>query len=144
MAAVGAELEDKRYSLTVHFRGVPHPVETGRAVLTLLSNLTPHPHLVPGKYSINALPSERMGKGPATLALMTHLGLSGIFYIGDEETDETVFGLPIGIAMAVRVGKLDGSHANYYLRHQEEVGEVLRYLVHRLDRTPQFNMKTGM
>jgi trehalose 6-phosphate phosphatase len=67
---------------------------------------------------------------------MTKLGLDGLFYIGDEETDESVFALPNGVAMGVRVGKHAGSHARFYLHHQGEVEEVLRFLVHRLDRTP--------
>jgi len=75
---------------------------------------------------------------------MTHLGLNGIFYIGDEETDETVFGLPDGMTMAIRVGKLTGSRAAYYLRHQGEVEDVLRYVVRDLDQTLQVSAKAGI
>ena len=137
MAALGADIEDKRYSLTVHFRHAADPAEASSQLLPLLRRLAPAPHLIPGKYSINALPSGQGGKGPAALALMAHLGLAGLFYIGDEETDETVFGLSTGLTMGIRVGKQAESQAAFYLHHQGEVEEMLRFLVHRLDRTPE-------
>ncbi len=132
----GAEIEDKRYSLTVHLRRTPDPARAGLETLLFLRQLNPEPQLVTGKYSINALPPGQGGKGQATSALMAELGLEGLFYIGDEETDESVFALPNGVAMGVRVGREAGSHARFYLHHQGEVEEVLRFLVHRLDRTP--------
>lgn len=125
----GVEVEDKRYSLTVHFRGAQNPVDASMAALTALRRLSPTPELMEGKYSINVLPAGHGGKGPATLALMNHLGRSGLFYIGDEETDETVFSLGGVVKMGVRVGRLDGSHAGFYLHDQTEVDEVLRLLV---------------
>jgi trehalose 6-phosphate phosphatase len=52
-----------------------------------------------------------------------------LFYIGDEETDETVFALGKVVKMGVRVGRLDGSRAGFYLQDQTEVEELLRLLV---------------
>jgi trehalose 6-phosphate phosphatase len=90
--------------------------------------------LIEGKYSINLLPPGQGGKGPATFALMNHLGRAGLFYVGDEETDETVFSLPSGVAMGIRVGRDDGSRAGYYLHEQAEVGQLLRLMVESLGR----------
>ena len=134
MIPPGAEVEDKRYSLTVHFRGAQNPGEAGLAALTALRGLTPAPELMEGKYSVNLLPPGQGGKGPATLALMKHLGRTGLFYIGDEETDETVFSLGQVVTMGVRVGRLDGSRAGFYLDHQAEVEELLYLLVGYLHR----------
>ena len=125
----GAEVEDKRYSLTVHLRGAQNPAQAGMTALAALRGLTPAPQLMEGKYSINLLPPGLGGKGPATLALMKHLGRTGLFYIGDEETDETVFSLGQVVKMGVRVGRLDGSRAGFYLDHQAEVEDLLRLLV---------------
>ena len=58
-----------------------------------------------------------------------HLGRTGLFYIGDEETDETVFALPDAVTMGVRVGRHDGSRAGFYVHHQAEVEQLLRLLV---------------
>ena len=131
--APGMEIEDKRYSLTVHFRGAQNAIDAGREALTLLRRLTPEPELIEGKYAINALPPGLGGKGPAAFAFMNHLGRTGLFYIGDEDTDETVFSLPNAVAMGIRVGRQAGSRAEFYLQDQTEVEQVLRVLVQCMD-----------
>jgi trehalose 6-phosphate phosphatase len=133
MTSLGIEIEDKRYSLTLHFRGAPNPADAGRTALTCLRRLIPAPELMEGKYSINVLPSGQGGKGLAAFSLMNHLGRTGLFYVGDEETDETVFALPNALRMGVRVGWRDGSLAGYYLHEQAEVEELLRLLIQCMD-----------
>ncbi|HKY71345.1 MAG TPA: trehalose-phosphatase [Nitrospira sp.] len=125
----GVEIEDKRYSLTVHLRRAANPATAGARALIALKQLTPAPELIEGKYSINVLPPGQGGKGQAAFALMHHLGRTGLFYIGDEETDETVFSLPNAVTMGVRVGRQEGSRAQFYLDHQAEVEQLLRLLV---------------
>jgi trehalose 6-phosphate phosphatase len=134
---LGVQVEDKRYSLTLHYRGVAEPARVRMAVLLLLQQLSPAPRLIFGKLSVNALPPGQGGKGPAVLALMVHLRQIGLFFVGDDETDENVFGLTEGLAMGVRIGKQADSRAKYYLNHQGEIEEVIRFLVHRIDRTPE-------
>jgi trehalose 6-phosphate phosphatase len=129
MILLGLEIEDKRYSLTVHLRQAQDPADAGRTALTWLRRLSPEPELIEGKYSINALPAGLGGKGKAAFALMNHLGRTGLFYIGDEETDETVFSLPQGVTMGVRVGRQAASRAPFYLNDQAEVEALLRLLV---------------
>jgi len=134
---LGVEIEDKRYSLTLHYRGVPEPARVRMALLLLLQQLSPTPRLILGKLSVNALPPGQGGKGPAVLALMVHLRQVGLFFVGDDETDESVFGLAEGLAMGIRIGKHADSRAKFYLKHQGEIEEVIRFLVHRIDRTPE-------
>lgn len=129
----GAEVEDKRYSLTVHLRRTVDPDRAGVEVHGLLQHLNPAPHIVMGTYSINILPSTQEGKGAAAVALMTQLGRNGLLYIGDEETDETVFAMPRGIVLGIRIGESANTHAKFYLKGQGEIEEVLRCLVHDLD-----------
>jgi len=128
--AQGAEVEDKRYSLTVHLRRTKDPDRASVDVLGLLRRLVPEPHIVMGTYSLNVLPIGQGGKGAAALALMRQLGRNRLLYIGDEETDETVFAIPNGVVMGIRIGQSADSHAGFYLRHQGEIEEVLRLLVH--------------
>ena len=101
----GVELEDKRYTLTLHLRRTQNPVDASLLARAACRRLTPAPELITGNYSINLLPPGQEGKGPATLALMTHLGRKGLFYIGDEETDETVFALANAVTIISRDGK---------------------------------------
>jgi trehalose 6-phosphate phosphatase len=134
---LGGEVEDKQYSLTVHYRAHAQEAEVRPAILSLLQQLTPAPDLIVGKSSVNALPPGQGGKGPAILALMRHLRQIGLFFVGDDETDEYVFGLTEVLAMGIRVGIHAESQAKFYLKHQGEMEEVLRFLVHRIDRTPE-------
>jgi len=134
---LGVEVEDKRYSLTVHYRGVMDPARARMSVLQHLQQLLPVPRLIIGKSTVNALPPGLGGKGAAAQNLMAHLRQTGLFYVGDDETDEDVFGLSEGLALGVRVGQQEHSQASYYLKHQGELEEVIRFLVHRIDRTPE-------
>ncbi len=136
LAELGIDVEDKRYSLTLHYRERDEEDRIRPALSALLTRLRPVPRLIIGKQSVNLLPPGKGGKGAAALALMRHLRRSELFFIGDDETDEDVFGLTEGLALGVRVGPRDGSRAKYYIKHQGEVEDVLRFLIHRLDRTP--------
>lgn len=134
---LGVDVEAKRYSLTLHYRGTAEFARVRTALRRLLEPFSPAPRLIYGKDSVNVLPPGQGGKGPAALALMVHLRRIGLFYIGDDETDEDVFGLTEGLAMGVRVGRSAESRAQFYLQHQGEIEEVIRFLVHRIDRTPE-------
>jgi trehalose 6-phosphate phosphatase len=132
-----AEVEDKRYTLTLHYRGTDEPARFRTALLLLLDQLAPAPRLIFGKASVNILPPGEDGKGPAALALMRHLQQTGLFFVGDDETDEDVFELPEGLVMGVRVGRHSESRAQYYVKDQGEVEDVIRILIHRIDQIPK-------
>ena len=133
----GIEVEDKRYTLTLHYRGTDEPARVRKALTLLLDQLTPTPRLIFGKASVNVLPPGKDGKGQAALALMRNLRQTGLFFVGDDETDENVFGLTEGLAMGVRVGHYSESRAQYYVKHQEEIQEIIQFLVRCIDRTSE-------
>lgn len=138
LKSYGAEVENKRYTLTLHYRGTDEPARVRIGLVLLLDQLTPTPRLIFGKASVNVLPPGNDGKGPATLALMRHLRQTGLFFIGDDETDEDVFELSEGLVMGVRVGRDSKSRAQYYVKDQGEIEAVIRVLAHSIDRTPEF------
>lgn len=140
---LGVEVEDKQYTLTLHYRGGEEPARVRLALLTLFRQLSPAPRVILGKSSVNALPPGRGGKGAAVLSLTIELRQTGLFFVGDDETDEDVFGLSEGLAMGVRVGQHAESRAQYYLKHQRELEDVIRFLIHRLDRTPESGHDSG-
>lgn len=131
------EVENKRYTLTFHYRGTDEPAQARAALVLLLDQLTPTPRLIFGKASMNILPPGVDGKGPAALALMRHLRKTGLFFIGDDETDEDVFELSEGLAMGVRVGPHEKSRARYFINHQGEIEDMLRFLISCIDRNPE-------
>jgi trehalose 6-phosphate phosphatase len=135
LKSYGAEVENKRYTLTLHYRATDEPARVRMGLVLLLDQLTPTPRLIFGKASVNILPPGNDGKGPATLALMRHLRQTGLFFIGDDETDEDVFELSEGLVMGVRVGRDSKSRAQYYVKDQGEIEAVIRVLAHSIDRT---------
>lgn len=137
LSASAIEVENKRYTLTFHHRGTDEPGEIHETLGILCNQLSPTPQLIYGKASVNALPPGSTRKGEAALALMTHLRRTSLFFVGDDETDEDVFRLIEGLMMGIRVGYQPESRARYYLKHQDEIEEVIRFLVHRLDGTPE-------
>ncbi|MFO0706328.1 MAG: trehalose-phosphatase [Nitrospira sp.] len=136
-STAGIELEDKRYSLTLHYRQEADPIRVRSTLTTLVDQLNPAPRVIVGKQSVNLLPPGKGGKGVAALGLMRHLNQRGLFYVGDDETDEDVFELEEGLVMGVRVGREVRSRARYYVKHPGELEEALRFLVHRIDYTPE-------
>lgn len=136
LKSYGAEVENKRYTLTLHYRGTDEPARVRMGLVLLLDQLTPTPRLIFGKASVNVLPQGEGGKGSAVLALMHHLRQTGLFFIGDDETDEDVFELPEGLVMGVRVARHSESRAQYYVKDQGEIEDVIRILIHRIDQTP--------
>lgn len=137
LAAPRVVIENRQYSLTLLYRGVEDPGAVERELVHTAEQLTPSPRIIPGKASINLLPPGNPGKGEATVALRNYLYCTGLFFMGDDETDEMVFSLKEGLLLGVRIGRHHQSAARFYLRHHGEVEDVLRFLVHRLDGTPE-------
>ena len=59
----GDEVENKRYTLTFHYRGTDEPARVRTGLVLLLDQLTPTPRLIFGKASVNVLLQGKMGKG---------------------------------------------------------------------------------
>ena len=133
----GVQVENKGYTLTFHYRGVKDPAHVRLALTVLLNRFIPAPRLTFGHACVNALPPSHPGKGAAAIALMKRLRLTGLFYIGDDGADEEVFERSDRLAMGIHVGKQTDSRAPFYVDHQGQVEDVIRFLVHRLDRTPE-------
>lgn len=129
------DIEDKHYSLALHYRVAPDRVRTRRALLRIVRTLTPAPRIVPGKMVINLLPPNAPNKGQAVQQLLHDTKIQHTLFIGDDVTDEDVFALRDRRIVSVRVGRNASSHARYYLRTQKEINFVLQYLVRRLRTT---------
>lgn len=129
LRAGGIDIEDKQYSVTFHYRHAVDVAASRTGLLKLLRELSPVPHVLFGKLSLNILPPGQRGKGEGVSRLMKHLRQEGVFYVGDEETDENVFETNDGLVVGVRVGRQKKSRAGYYLNHQGEVEDLLQFLV---------------
>jgi len=126
----GLELEDKGYSLAVHYRHSPQKRAARQAIARAVSALAVPMRVVPGKLVANIVPASAMNKGDALLSLRQSLGATMALYVGDDVTDEDVFRLnEPGRILTVRVGHSSKTAAGYVLRDQREIDVLLRRLV---------------
>jgi len=126
----GVEIEDKIYSLSVHYRRSRQRARARLAVQEVIAHLPVAVRTIPGKCVINVLPQQGKTKGDALLAFRQGERADTALYFGDDDTDEDVFRLDEpGRLTTVRVGYSVDSAASYYLRRQEDMDEVLGRLI---------------
>ena len=111
IAAVGPGiiLEDKDYSLAIHYRLAPEKEEVVRgAVLAACEELAPFSvEVLPGKF-VFEIKSTGFDKGTAVRWLMQHKPFAGRrpVFIGDDTTDEAAFAvLPEFNGLGISVGR---------------------------------------
>ena len=132
LAAEGLTLEDKRYSLSLHYRRAANPAKAHRAIQEAVARIAPLPRVIPGKAVVNLLPFGAPDKGEAIRTLIEETGCSGVLYVGDDDTDETVFGLNLPSVLTLRVEPAADSAAALFLRDQREVLTLIRHIAARL------------
>jgi trehalose 6-phosphate phosphatase len=126
----GLDIEDKRYSLAVHYRNSPAKRRARAAIQRVVATLPVAVRLVPGKCVLNVIPHSAPHKGDALLQLRHREGAQIALYVGDDVTDEDVFQLEQqGSLVAARVGRSKSSAARYFLRDQGEIDALLARLV---------------
>jgi trehalose 6-phosphate phosphatase len=126
----GLEVEDKRFSLAIHYRKSRDKRTARAAIHETVAGLPIRMRIVPGKLVVNVLPNLAPNKGHALLGLRTLEQADTALYVGDDATDEDVFrlGQP-GRLLGVRVGESLSSSASYFLRQQNEIDRLLNKLV---------------
>lgn len=127
--ALGMKLEDKGFSLAIHYRKSRQKKLARKAIADAIRLLSPVPRIIPGKCVVNLIPPGAPHKGVALLELMKACGARAAFYIGDDDTDEDVFSLPDPGIFKVRVGRKRSSSARYYIARQSEMNRLLRNLL---------------
>jgi trehalose 6-phosphate phosphatase len=125
----GVSLEDKVYSVAVHYRH-SREKKKARAAIQRVASTLGDVRLIRGKQVVNLLPHDAPHKGIALEKARARFGCDTAIYVGDDETDEDVFALDQpGRLLTIRVGQSQRSQASYYLRGQAEVDRLLRALL---------------
>jgi trehalose 6-phosphate phosphatase len=126
----GLEIEDKRYSLAIHYRRARRKREARFAIDAAVAALPRPMRVIPGKLVANVIPVGARNKGDTLLDLRARESADIALYVGDDVTDEDVFTLDQpGRLLAMRVGKTTMSAARFYLRDQGEIDSLLARLV---------------
>jgi len=127
--SLGIDIEDKVYSLSLHYRRSTHYAQCLDFIIKVVGQLVPSPRLVKGKAVVNLLPPGMPHKGDALFDAMHSTGLKKSIFVGDDDTDEDVFVNASDDTFTVRVGFDPDSAAKYYLRDQTEIEQLLSMLL---------------
>jgi len=125
----GALLENKRFSLSVHYRKVRRKRELIASVKRVAAKI-PKARLLGGKQVINLVPRGLADKGVALTREMRKRNCDRAAYAGDDQTDESIFALPLRRRLlTIRVGAKRASRARYFIQNQREIDRLLRVLI---------------
>lgn len=133
--SLGLVLENKIYSLSIHYRNSPNPVEAERVARAMLRKL-PGVRVVEGKMVFNLVPEKAAHKGTALQRIMDDGNFKFGFFVGDDETDEDVFKLQSPRVLTVRVGASSQSKAKFYIKDQSEIEKLLASILDFHSTTP--------
>jgi trehalose 6-phosphate phosphatase len=129
----GILLEDKGYSLALHYRLAPHAERAIYEAISLIRAELPEApiEVLPGK-CVFEIKHKGFTKANGVRELMTHAPFEGRrpLFIGDDVTDETVFAImPDMNGLAFSVGR----RATGVNGHFEAPSDVREFLAHLLD-----------
>lgn len=127
----GTWLENKKYSLSLHFRSVKIQsiLSVKKIFFKTASRLLDKKILtvIKGKQILEFIPDVSWDKGKAVLWVLNHLKDKCLpIYIGDDQTDENAFEVLYKKGITIRIGKLKKTSANYYLNGSWEVSRLLK------------------
>jgi trehalose 6-phosphate phosphatase len=125
----GVEIEDKTWSVAVHWRRA-RPKSVARSRVLAAAEALKSARMLHGKDVVNLVHPSAANKGAAILEIRRQLGCDTILYIGDDVTDEDVFELGAeGRILTIRVRRRAASRALYYLRSQAQIDDLLTMLL---------------
>ena len=125
----GVVIEDKRYSLTVHYRHARDKRAAIEAIEQVVSEL-PDARALGGDEAVSLLPREGANKGIALQQACHWFACDSAVYVGDDGTDEDAFASSYpDTLLSIRVGRMERSRASYHLDGQADVDALLEILV---------------
>lgn len=125
----GVEVEDKNYSLAVHYRRSRNKKKVRNLVEALASTLD-QVRVIGGIEVVNIVPADAPHKGMALERERARLKCDTAIYIGDDVTDEDVFALDQpGRLLTIRVGRKLSSQADYFIKSQSEIDAFIALLI---------------
>jgi trehalose 6-phosphate phosphatase len=125
----GVVLEEKQFSVSVHYRKSREKKAAIRTILQIAETL-PGARTVGGKQVVNIVPRGAPHKGQAVEHLRRRQKRDAVIYVGDDDTDENAFAMRrTGRLWGIRVGARRSSLAHYYVRRQREIDRLLAALI---------------
>jgi len=129
-----ALVEDKKLTLTVHYRNVKNNLIRGlkKKVFDIVNDYKGKIRITTGKKIIEVKPDVNWNKGKAVLKILRKVNArdnkKNIIYIGDDNTDEDVFRVLDKKAITIHVGNKRKSFAQYYVKNVRGVQKFLEWI----------------
>jgi len=125
----GARIEDKGFSLSVHYRDAVDRTAVREALSRVAVGL-PGARVVPGKCVVNLVLDGAPNKGTALAHLVGLLEPERVLFAGDDDTDEDAFEMDLGVpSTTIRVGGAGPSRARFRLEGQDAIDRLLQILL---------------
>jgi trehalose-phosphatase len=129
LESIGASIEDKQLTLTVHFRQAsPRVVPEIKSAVRRVLRAHPQLEVTSGKKVLEIRPRTEWNKGLAARWLINELGNGLSIYAGDDRTDEDAFSRLVGGITILVSQRWKATHAKYRLNDHRDVGRFLRCL----------------
>jgi trehalose 6-phosphate phosphatase len=127
--APGLVIEDKGYTLTLHYRDVADKPAVIAAIHEAASSL-PGARTIAGIEAISLMPEEGRHKGLALQEARRQFACDTALYVGDDETDEDAFRSGDRTSLlSIRIGRQTRTGARYRLDRQEDIDALLHALI---------------
>jgi trehalose 6-phosphate phosphatase len=125
----GVVIEQKKYSLTVHYRRVRDKKRVMDTIVNAVRDLS-DVRTVGGAKAINLLPRGGADTGVAVQQARRMFACDTVIYVGDDDADEDAFtSAPPDRLLSIRVGGRGATRARYRLRTQRDIDALLQQLV---------------
>jgi trehalose 6-phosphate phosphatase len=128
----GIFVEDKHYSLSLHYRQARDPQAAEALLREAAMELEPLPRVMSGKFLVNLLPPAARDKGDAMQELIQISGCSTAIYVGDDVTDEDAFRVKHPGLLTVRIEPHEQSAAQFFLPRYHDIVHLLDHMLQRL------------
>lgn len=139
----GIWIENKTYSLSIHYRLATNRTLAEKHLLALFARVTPEADIGTGKCVFNLLPPGAPNKGIALQRLCESCQAPTAIYVGDDITDEDVFNMHRKDWLSLRIERSDDTAAEFYLNHRLDIVRLLDELIARLAAMPKWKNVTS-
>ncbi|BDG02309.1 trehalose-phosphatase [Anaeromyxobacter oryzae] len=126
-ATQGVDVEDKYFSIAVHYRAAPSWDLARRRILDAAARLG-NVRIFDGHAVVNLVPADAPTKADALEDLSRRLGARAVAYVGDDATDEEAFRSG-AVTYPVRIGHGRETAARFALPDQAAIDDLLRALI---------------
>jgi trehalose 6-phosphate phosphatase len=130
LRGAGVDIEDKEYSIALHYRLAPDAGAALVCIEELLQGIEPALKRFGGKCVVNVIATGLPDKGDALASLMRRCHAAAAVFVGDDVNDEAVFMRAEPHWLTVKIGREDPlSRAMFFLDSDAELAVVLQKML---------------